>query len=86
MPSGASGAVVVPAASAFVLLLLAKFSVALVRREPGSARDHLPGSASDFTAAGKPYSYDDIPPGKSDPKLAHFSVAHDLPWRLTGTC
>ncbi len=39
----------------------------------------LPMGASDFTARGKPYSYDDMP-GKSDPGLRHFSVAHDLPY------
>ncbi len=33
--------------------------------------------ASDFTAGQKPYSYDDLPPGRSDPKLARFSIAHD---------
>ena len=40
----------------------------------------LPMGASDFTAAGKPYSYDDMPPGESDRTLGHFSVAHDLPY------
>jgi glucosylceramidase len=34
--------------------------------------------ASDFTASGKLYTYDDLPPGRSDPSLRHFSVAHDL--------
>lgn len=37
----------------------------------------LPIGASDFTARGRPYSYDDLPPGHSDPSLAHFSIAHD---------
>jgi O-glycosyl hydrolase len=37
----------------------------------------LPIGASDYTAAGQPYSYDDLPPGQSDPGLAHFSVDHD---------
>jgi glucosylceramidase len=37
----------------------------------------LPIGASDYTVAGKPYSYDDLPAGQSDPDLAHFSVAHD---------
>ncbi len=40
----------------------------------------VPMGASDFTATGKPYSYDDMPRGKSDPSLKHFSVAHDLPY------
>jgi glucosylceramidase len=38
----------------------------------------LPMGASDFTRTGMPYSYDDMPPGRSDPLLSHFSVAHDL--------
>lgn len=37
----------------------------------------LPIGASDYTASGKPYSYDDMPAGQSDPSLAHFSIAHD---------
>jgi glucosylceramidase len=37
----------------------------------------VPMGASDFTADGKPYTYDDLPPGQSDPQLAHFSIAHD---------
>lgn len=37
----------------------------------------LPIGASDFTVGGQPYSYDDLPPGESDPQLLHFSVAHD---------
>jgi O-glycosyl hydrolase len=37
----------------------------------------LPIGASDYTANGKPYSYDDMPPGQSDPSLSHFSIAHD---------
>jgi glucosylceramidase len=37
----------------------------------------LPMGASDFTATGKPYSYDDLPAGQSDPQLLHFSIAHD---------
>jgi len=35
-----------------------------------------PMGASDFSASGN-YSYDDMPPGQTDPKLANFSVAHD---------
>lgn len=29
---------------------------------------------------GAPYSYDDMPAGKSDPDLSRFSIAHDLPY------
>ena len=38
----------------------------------------VPMGASDFTRTGQPYTYDDLPPGHSDPKLLHFSIAHDL--------
>ncbi len=38
----------------------------------------VPMGASDFSATGQPYSYDDMPAGQTDPTLAHFSVAHDL--------
>ncbi len=37
----------------------------------------IPMGASDFTANQTPYSYDDMPPGSTDPTLAHFSTAHD---------
>ena len=37
----------------------------------------LPMGASDFTVKGRPYSYDDLPRGQSDPHLRHFSIAHD---------
>lgn len=37
----------------------------------------VPMGGSDCTAAGRPYTYDDLPAGKSDPRLLHFSVAHD---------
>jgi glucosylceramidase len=37
----------------------------------------VPIGASDFTANGQPYSYDDRPPGRSDPSLRSFSVRHD---------
>ncbi len=37
----------------------------------------VPMGASDFTWNGVPYSYDDLPPGESDPQLTHFSIAHD---------
>ena len=33
--------------------------------------------ASDFTAAGRPYSYDDMPPGQQDSAVAHFSIDPD---------
>ncbi len=38
----------------------------------------VPMGASDFTVSAQPYSYDDLPPGQSDPSLANFSIAHDL--------
>lgn len=38
----------------------------------------VPIGASDFTRNGTPYSYDDLPPGRTDPKLRHFSIRHDL--------
>lgn len=37
----------------------------------------LPIGASDFTARGRPYTYDDLPPGQRDPLLKHFSISHD---------
>lgn len=37
----------------------------------------VPIGASDFTHDGQPYTYDDMPPGRSDPGLTHFSIAHD---------
>jgi len=37
----------------------------------------VPMGASDFTRNGTPYTYDDLPAGRSDPELRHFSVAHD---------
>ena len=37
----------------------------------------LPIGATDFTANGTPYSYDDRPAGHSDPTLSRFSIAHD---------
>jgi glucosylceramidase len=42
----------------------------------------VPIGASDFTRDGQPYTYDDVPPGKTDPKLAHFSIAHDRAYIL----
>ncbi len=38
--------------------------------------------ASDYTADGVPYSYDDEPAGQTDPQLADFSVGHDEPYIL----
>jgi glucosylceramidase len=35
-----------------------------------------PMGATDFSASGN-YSYDDVPPGQTDPNLTHFSIAHD---------
>jgi glucosylceramidase len=40
----------------------------------------VPIGASDFTVTGVPYSYDDLPPGRTDPQLQHFSIRHDRPY------
>ncbi len=37
----------------------------------------VPMGASDFSANGLPYTYDDVPRGATDPRLAQFSIAHD---------
>ncbi|HEX5195084.1 MAG TPA: glycoside hydrolase family 30 beta sandwich domain-containing protein [Solirubrobacteraceae bacterium] len=37
----------------------------------------IPIGASDFTATGVPYTYDDMPAGQTDPAMAAFSIAHD---------
>jgi glucosylceramidase len=37
----------------------------------------IPMGASDFSATGVPYSYDDLPAGQTDPLLQNFSIAHD---------
>ncbi|MGO9819468.1 MAG: glycoside hydrolase family 30 protein, partial [Solirubrobacteraceae bacterium] len=37
----------------------------------------VPMGASDFTRNGQPYTYDDLPRGRADPALAHFSISHD---------
>jgi glucosylceramidase len=37
----------------------------------------IPIGATDFTRGSKPYSYDDLPQGQSDPTLTHFSILHD---------
>jgi glucosylceramidase len=43
----------------------------------GMSYVRVPIGATDFTRNSKPYSYDDLPPGQSDPTLEHFSIAHD---------
>lgn len=50
----------------------------LFNRQSGIGLDmiRLPMGASDFAVHGN-YSYDDMPPGKTDPSLQHFSIAHD---------
>jgi glucosylceramidase len=42
----------------------------------------IPMGGSDFTRTGTPYTYDDRAPGKTDPSLAHFSIAHDRAYIL----
>ena len=42
----------------------------------------VPMAASDFTVSPDPYSYDDGPPGGTDPTLSHFSIAHDLAYLI----
>jgi glucosylceramidase len=42
----------------------------------------VPMGASDFTRNGKPYTYDDLPPGHTDPALSHFSISHDQAYIL----
>ena len=54
----------------------------LMRRLFGAGGLHLglmriPMGGSDFTATETPYTYDDVAPGLTDPKLSHFSIAHD---------
>jgi glucosylceramidase len=41
----------------------------------------IPMGASDFSVSG-PYSYDDLPPGQTDPTLAKFSIKHDTAYIL----
>ena len=36
--------------------------------------------ASGAMTTGAPYSYDDLPPGQTNPTLSQFSIAHDLPY------
>lgn len=38
----------------------------------------VPIGASDFSANGIPYTYDDLPAGQTDPALEHFSIGHDV--------
>jgi glucosylceramidase len=42
----------------------------------------VPVGASDFTAGGVPYTYDDMPPGVTDPELRRFTIAHDQAYVL----
>ena len=42
----------------------------------------VPIGASDFTATGVPYTYDDLAPGRTDPRLRHFTIAHDRAYIL----
>ncbi len=42
----------------------------------------VPMGASDFTRNGRPYTYDDLPPGRRDPRLSRFSIAHDRAYVL----
>jgi glucosylceramidase len=42
----------------------------------------VPMGGSDFTRDGRPYTYDDMPAGQSDPELVGFSIAHDEPYIL----
>ena len=42
----------------------------------------VPMGASDFTRDGRPYTYDDLPAGDTDPALTHFSIAHDQAYIL----
>lgn len=42
----------------------------------------VPVGGSDFTATGVPYTYDDVPSGRSDPRLRHFTIAHDRAYVL----
>jgi glucosylceramidase len=42
----------------------------------------VPIGASDFSATGVPYTYDDNPPNGTDPDLDYFSISHDSPYIL----
>jgi glucosylceramidase len=39
----------------------------------------VPIGGSDYVVH-SPYTYDDMPPGQTDPRLAHFSLDHDRPY------
>jgi glucosylceramidase len=39
----------------------------------------VPIGGSDYVV-GRPYTYDDMPAGETDPTLSHFSLAHDRPY------
>lgn len=47
----------------------------------GMSYVRLPMGASDFVTSTH-YTYDDMPPGESDPDLTFFSIAHDRPYIL----
>jgi glucosylceramidase len=55
----------------------------LFSREGGIGLSFLrvPIGGSDYIV-GAPYTYDDMPAGQTDPKLAHFSIAHDQAYIL----
>jgi len=42
----------------------------------------IPIGASDYTATETPYTYDDLPPGQTDPTLQQFSIKHDQAYIL----
>jgi glucosylceramidase len=42
----------------------------------------LPIASTDFTADGRPYTYDDVDSGQSDPDLGGFSIDHDQSYIL----
>ena len=42
----------------------------------------IPMGGSDFSVGGRPYTYDDLPPGQSDPGLTQFSTGHDQSYIL----
>jgi glucosylceramidase len=52
----------------------------------GLSQVRIPMGSSDYTATPPnhpaPYSYDDLPSGKTDPSQAHFSIAHDQAYIL----
>ena len=60
----------------------------LMRRLFGGGRGihlsflRLPIGGSDFDRGGAAYTYDDLPPGQTDPQLRDFSIAHDQPYVL----